>query len=293
MRLQYFARSSGLVAAQPSNAARAALAAASTSSAVPGRDRADDLAVGRVEDVDRSACRPTAPRRRRCRSCRAPALAVPLVAESVAVDAIAGPVRSAHARRPRSRPSRRLGVPADRRRAPPSSTTSSAIRRRHGPAQPRVRGRRLASVGPRARPSGATFKGRNKRGIARWSTKNRVVEAEPGKAFAFETQQSGTRWTYRFEPDGDGTVVTESRAACKDRPLVAKAFAAVAPRRRRRPRGRAPRRHARHPRAPQGGRRGLTAVGVSRPQQRRRPAAIWCPTALLPVPARRGAPAAS
>jgi hypothetical protein len=74
---------------------------------------------------------------------------------------------------------------------------------------------------------GATFKGRNKRGIARWSTKNRVVEADPGKAFAFETQQSGVRWTYRFEPDGDGTLVTESRAEFKDRPLIAKAFAAV------------------------------------------------------------------
>ena len=75
---------------------------------------------------------------------------------------------------------------------------------------------------------GATFKGRNKRGIARWSTKNRVVEADPGKAFAFETQQSGVRWTYRFQPDGDGTVVTESRAEFKDRPMVAKVFATIA-----------------------------------------------------------------
>jgi uncharacterized protein YndB with AHSA1/START domain len=75
---------------------------------------------------------------------------------------------------------------------------------------------------------GAAFKGRNKRGIARWSTKNVVVEADPGRAFAFETQQSGTRWSYRFEPDGDGTVVTESRAAWRSRPLVAKVFSVVA-----------------------------------------------------------------
>jgi uncharacterized protein YndB with AHSA1/START domain len=75
---------------------------------------------------------------------------------------------------------------------------------------------------------GARFKGTNKRGIARWSTKNEVVEAEPGRAFAFETQQSGTRWTYRFEPDGDGTVVTESRAAWRSRPLVAKVFSVLA-----------------------------------------------------------------
>lgn len=71
---------------------------------------------------------------------------------------------------------------------------------------------------------GARFKGRNQRGIARWSTTNEVVEAEPGRAFSFETIQSGYRWTYRLEPDGDGTVVTESRAPFKKRPAVAKVF---------------------------------------------------------------------
>jgi hypothetical protein len=71
---------------------------------------------------------------------------------------------------------------------------------------------------------GARFKGTNKRGFARWSTTNEVVAADPGREFAFETQQSGTRWAFRFEPDGDGTVVTEERAAFKPRPLVAKVF---------------------------------------------------------------------
>jgi hypothetical protein len=75
---------------------------------------------------------------------------------------------------------------------------------------------------------GAVFKGRNQRGIARWSTKNRVVEADPGRAFAFETQQSGVRWRYAFEADGDGTLVTESRAEFKDRPLIAKVFTMLA-----------------------------------------------------------------
>jgi hypothetical protein len=74
---------------------------------------------------------------------------------------------------------------------------------------------------------GARFKGSNKRGFARWSTTNRVVEAEAGRAFSFETNESGTRWTYRLEPDGDGTVVTESRAAFKERPLIAKVFASL------------------------------------------------------------------
>ena len=73
---------------------------------------------------------------------------------------------------------------------------------------------------------GATFKGTNKRGIARWSTVNTVVAAVPGQEFAFETKQSGTRWRYEFQAEGDGTatVVTESRAAFRDRPAVAKIF---------------------------------------------------------------------
>jgi hypothetical protein len=69
---------------------------------------------------------------------------------------------------------------------------------------------------------GARFKGTNKRGWVRWSTTNEVVAAEPGREFGFETKQSGTRWSYSFERDGDGTLVTESRAAWRDRPLTAK-----------------------------------------------------------------------
>ncbi|QXC59611.1 SRPBCC family protein [Aquihabitans sp. G128] len=72
---------------------------------------------------------------------------------------------------------------------------------------------------------GARFKGSNKRGIARWSTTNTVVVAEPASAFAWETKQSGVRWRYDLLPEGDGTLVTESRAEFKARPLVAKLFA--------------------------------------------------------------------
>lgn len=71
---------------------------------------------------------------------------------------------------------------------------------------------------------GARFKGSNKRGFVRWSTTNTVVAAEPGVVFSFETGDSGTRWTYRFEADGDGTVVTESREAFRDRPALARFF---------------------------------------------------------------------
>jgi hypothetical protein len=69
---------------------------------------------------------------------------------------------------------------------------------------------------------GARFLGLNRRGWVRWFTTNQVVAADPGREFAFDTQQSGTRWTYRMEPEGDGTRVTESREPWRDRPLVAR-----------------------------------------------------------------------
>ena len=81
-------------------------------------------------------------------------------------------------------------------------------------------------VGRATRPSvGARFVGFNRRGWVRWMTTNRVVAADPGREFAFETAGSGTRWRYRFLPEGDGTLVIESREPVRDRPLPARAFA--------------------------------------------------------------------
>ncbi|MFL6205045.1 MAG: SRPBCC family protein [Acidimicrobiales bacterium] len=80
------------------------------------------------------------------------------------------------------------------------------------------------AIGPAV---GARFKGSNKRGIARWSTTNEVVEADPGRAFSFETQQSAARWSYRLQPEGTGTLVTETRELYKKRPTVATIFTKV------------------------------------------------------------------
>src|SRR3954447_18024832 len=71
---------------------------------------------------------------------------------------------------------------------------------------------------------GAKFKGTNKRGLARWSSTNTVVAADPGRAFTFETKDSGTRWSYTMVADGDGTIVTESREAFAERPMLARVF---------------------------------------------------------------------
>jgi uncharacterized protein YndB with AHSA1/START domain len=68
---------------------------------------------------------------------------------------------------------------------------------------------------------GARFKGSNRNGIARWSTKPRVVAADEGREFAFVVGFAGkdiTKWSYRFEPDGDGTKVTESFELVTDMP---------------------------------------------------------------------------
>jgi hypothetical protein len=72
--------------------------------------------------------------------------------------------------------------------------------------------------------AGARFKGTNKRGPIRWSTKSVVVDADRGRAFSFDVEGSGTLWSYTFEPDGTGTVVTESRRASKPYPFTAKVF---------------------------------------------------------------------
>jgi uncharacterized protein YndB with AHSA1/START domain len=65
---------------------------------------------------------------------------------------------------------------------------------------------------------GARFKGSNKRGIVRWSTKPTVAVAEPGKEFTFEVGSPGkedTRWRYTMTPNGGGTELTESFEALR------------------------------------------------------------------------------
>jgi Polyketide cyclase / dehydrase and lipid transport len=63
---------------------------------------------------------------------------------------------------------------------------------------------------------GSTFFGHNAVGPGRrirYSRHGRVLTADPGREFAFVTDEGGresTVWRYRFEPEGHGTRVTES-----------------------------------------------------------------------------------
>jgi uncharacterized protein YndB with AHSA1/START domain len=69
---------------------------------------------------------------------------------------------------------------------------------------------------------GARFKGTNRHGFMRWSTTSTITRAERGAALEWQVDQSGMRWGYRFERDGDGTVVTEYREQTKDTPRYVK-----------------------------------------------------------------------
>lgn len=72
--------------------------------------------------------------------------------------------------------------------------------------------------GPQAAQVGARFRGRNRSGVARWSRRCEVVEAEPGRAFAFRTipqrvdlsRADSTTWRYHLAPQDGGTLVRHS-----------------------------------------------------------------------------------
>jgi hypothetical protein len=56
---------------------------------------------------------------------------------------------------------------------------------------------------------GAWFTGRNETPERTWETRSRVVVADPGREFAWEVNKGWVRWGYTFEPEGDGTRLTE------------------------------------------------------------------------------------
>jgi hypothetical protein len=61
---------------------------------------------------------------------------------------------------------------------------------------------------------GATFRGTNRNGKRQWKTVATVVEADPGRAFAFRVTAAGglkvAEWRYAFEPTATGCRVTET-----------------------------------------------------------------------------------
>lgn len=59
---------------------------------------------------------------------------------------------------------------------------------------------------------GSQFRGTNRWGPLRWSTRCSIVAAQPDRLLAFDARHwSGatTRWTFELTPDGDSTVLRE------------------------------------------------------------------------------------
>ena len=59
---------------------------------------------------------------------------------------------------------------------------------------------------------GATFDGHNRNGDKEWTTQGKIIEADPGRAFAFECSMMDfhfSTWGYRIEPTASGCTVTE------------------------------------------------------------------------------------
>jgi hypothetical protein len=72
---------------------------------------------------------------------------------------------------------------------------------------------------------GARFKGTNRLGPFRWSTKPLVEVADPGREFTFVTSSKDgsrkwTRWSYTLAAAGDGTDVTESWEEIASLPII-------------------------------------------------------------------------
>lgn len=60
---------------------------------------------------------------------------------------------------------------------------------------------------------GAVFRGRNRRGLHRWSTRCTVTRCEPGRAFAFAVSSTGmpvADWAYELQETADGCRLTET-----------------------------------------------------------------------------------
>ncbi|MEY2404840.1 MAG: hypothetical protein QOD38_2391 [Acidimicrobiaceae bacterium] len=80
--------------------------------------------------------------------------------------------------------------------------------------------------GASAAAVGSRFKGKNKRKSG-WSTKCTVTVASPGREFAFDVGNGGTKWRYCFEPAGAGTDVTESFEIVKEPGAIGRFFTKV------------------------------------------------------------------
>jgi uncharacterized protein YndB with AHSA1/START domain len=74
---------------------------------------------------------------------------------------------------------------------------------------------------------GTVFKGSNRHGVMRWTTRCTVLEYEQPSRFSFEVADSKMRWGYRLEPERGGTRVVEWREHVEQLPFILKLVVAT------------------------------------------------------------------
>ena len=68
---------------------------------------------------------------------------------------------------------------------------------------------------------GATFDGHNRNGEHEWTSQGKVIEADPGRAFAFECSMMDfhfSTWGYRIEPTESGVASPSGAKTCDPSP---------------------------------------------------------------------------
>jgi uncharacterized protein YndB with AHSA1/START domain len=101
---------------------------------------------------------------------------------------------------------RDISAPADRVWAMVADVT------RMGEWSPETEGAKWLGGATSAAP-GARFRGTNRNGKKKWDTVAKVVDAEPGRSFAFTVSAAGLRiaeWRYTFDAMPAGCRVTET-----------------------------------------------------------------------------------
>jgi uncharacterized protein YndB with AHSA1/START domain len=77
---------------------------------------------------------------------------------------------------------------------------------------------------------GVRFRGRNKRGIRRWSTTCTITRADPARCFEFQSAAGPLRiatWRYEIEPDADGAGCTVTESWTDDRGQTIRTLGAI------------------------------------------------------------------
>jgi uncharacterized protein YndB with AHSA1/START domain len=86
--------------------------------------------------------------------------------------------------------------------------------------------RRIMVPGEQKTGVGARFLGLNRRRWVAWPTSSTIVRFEPSRAIAWQTRESGARWTYELDATGSGTRLT-GRRDLADFTVLTKLFAPV------------------------------------------------------------------